>query len=245
MQAVTRRNALKTTALLGAAAALRPSLFAQTSGGSLQVSLEDLPYELNALEPAIDAQTMRIHHGRHHGGYVRNLQAALEVLPGVVSMEALLGGIPNLPESLQTVVRNHGGGHWNHDLFWKSMAPPGQGGGGQPRGPLAARILADFGSYNAFTDQFSQTASSVFGSGWAWLIVNRRGRLAVTATPNQDNPLMQGLVPDEELGTPILGLDVWEHAYYLHYQNRRSDYISNWWKVVNWHAVSDRFALAG
>jgi len=244
MKNLTRRDALKSTAILGAAAALRPSLFAQPPAGGLRVSLEDLPYDYDALEPAVDEQTMRIHHGRHHGGYVRNLQSALEEIPGAVSMEGLLRDIPLLPESLQTTVRNNGGGHWNHDLFWKSMAPPGQGGGGQPGGPLAARIQSDFGSFKAFTDRFSQAASGVFGSGWAWLILNRQGRLAVTSTPNQDNPLMRGLVPDDELGTPILGLDVWEHAYYLHYQNRRGDYISNWWNVVNWEAVGEKFAQA-
>ncbi len=244
MQNMTRRHALKTTALLGAAAALRPSLFAQPVAGGLRVSLKDLPYDYDALEPAIDEKTMRIHHGKHHGGYVRNLQTALEELPGQSSMEGLLRDIPLLPESLQTTVRNNGGGHWNHDLFWEIMAPPGEGGGGQPRGSLAATILRDFGSLKAFTDQFSQAASGVFGSGWAWLIVTPQGRLKVTSTPNQDNPLMRGLVPDTELGTPILGLDVWEHAYYLHYQNRRGDYVSNWWKVVNWDAVGAKFEQA-
>ncbi|MCH8528234.1 MAG: superoxide dismutase [Kiritimatiellae bacterium] len=210
----------------------------------MRVGLKDLPYDYDALEPAIDAETMRIHHGRHHAGYVNNLKTALEEIPGATSMEGLLRDIPLLPESLQTTVRNNGGGHWNHDLFWTIMAPPGQGGGGQPGGPLAARIQSDFGSFKAFTERFSQAAAGVFGSGWAWLILNRQGRLAVTSTPNQDNPLMRGLVPDEELGTPVLGLDVWEHAYYLHYQNRRGDYISNWWKVVNWNAVGEKFVQA-
>ncbi|MCC5845724.1 MAG: superoxide dismutase [Verrucomicrobia bacterium] len=241
---MTRRDALKSTAILGAAAALRPSLFAQHPAGGLRVGLKDLPYDYDALEPAIDAETMRIHHGRHHAGYVNNLKTALEEIPGATSMEGLLRDIPLLPESLQTTVRNNGGGHWNHDLFWTIMAPPGQGGGGQPGGPLAARIQSDFGSFKAFTERFSQAAAGVFGSGWAWLILNRQGRLAVTSTPNQDNPLMRGLVPDEELGTPVLGLDVWEHAYYLHYQNRRGDYISNWWKVVNWNAVGEKFVQA-
>lgn len=249
MTKITRRHALKSTALLGAAAALRPSLFAQSgqngSGqGGLEITLSDLPYDYDALEPAIDGQTMRIHHGRHHAGYVRNLQNALKSMPAPTSMEALLSDIPSLPGAVQTAVRNNGGGHWNHDLFWRIMAPPGQGGGGQPRGALAARIQTDFGSMKAFTDQFSQAAATRFGSGWAWLIVTPQKRLAVTSTPNQDNPLMRGLVPDGELGTPILGLDVWEHAYYLYYQNRRSDYISNWWKVVNWDAVRENFDAA-
>lgn len=243
MKNMTRRDALKTTVLLGAAAALRPSAFAQSPGG-IHIDFGGLPYAFDALEPAIDEKTMRIHHGKHHAGYVRNLKKALEDHPGAATMEGVLRDLPLLPEPLQTTLRNNGGGHWNHELFWNSMASPGAGGGGHPGGPLAARIQADFGSYREFTDLFSQAAASRFGSGWAWLILNRQGRLAVTSTPNQDNPLMRGLVPDEELGTPILGLDVWEHAYYLHYQNRRGDYISNWWKVVNWNVVGEKFIHA-
>jgi Fe-Mn family superoxide dismutase len=244
MKTLTRRDALKTTALLGTAAALRPSLFAQPVAGGLRIVLEDLPYPHDALEPAIDEKTMRIHHENHHGAFVRNLQNISDELRGHANIESLLRDIPLLPESIRTVVRNNGGGHYNHDLFWKIMAPPGQGGGGLPQGPLAARIQTEFGSYKAFTDLFSQKAAGVFGSGWAWLILTQQGRLAVTSTPNQDNPLMRGLVPDEEFGTPILGLDVWEHAYYLRYQYRRGDYISNWWKVVNWQAVGRKFEQA-
>lgn len=243
MNAMTRRQALKTTLMLGAAAALRPPLFARTGGG-YAAELPELPYAFDALEPAIDAETMRIHHGKHHAGYVRNLQKALESLPGVDSLESLLAGIPGLPAALQTTVRNNGGGHWNHDLFWRIMAPPGQGGGGQPGGELAARIFADFGSVAGMTEAFSQAAATRFGSGWAWLVVRPGGRLAVTSTPNQDNPLMKGVVPEAETGIPVLGLDVWEHAYYLHYQNRRGDYISNWWKLVNWEAVQGLYGQA-
>lgn len=240
---MTRRDAMKTTALLGLAATASPRVFAQ-AGQVLQVELGDLPYPADALEPAIDARTMEIHHGRHHAGYVRNFRTALERLPGFSSTEAVLEDIPSLPEDLQTTVRNNGGGHWNHDLFWKVMAPAGRGGGGTPAGDLAARITADFGSFARMVELFSEAGATRFGSGWAWLVKRPTGELVIGSTPNQDNPLMKGLVPDELLGTPILGLDVWEHAYYLHYQNRRGDYISNWWQVVNWPEVSRRFAGA-
>ncbi|MCC5846637.1 MAG: superoxide dismutase [Verrucomicrobia bacterium] len=209
----------------------------------MKVALPDLPYAKDALEPAIDRKTMEIHHGRHHAGYANNFQSALDRLPGATSVEEVLADIPSLPEDLQTTVRNNGGGHWNHDLFWKIMAPPGQGGGGTPAGNLAARINADFGSFAAFSEAFSEAGATRFGSGWAWLVARPDGSLVVGSTPNQDNPLMKGLVPDDLIGTPILGLDVWEHAYYLHYQNRRGDYISNWWKLVNWPEVSRRYGV--
>lgn len=244
MKILTRRDALKTTALLGAAAAVRPALFARTATGGLRIALADLPYPPDALEPAIDEKTMRIHHQNHHGAFVRNLNSVIDQLQSFETVENLLQSLSDVPDSIRTLVRNNGGGHWNHDHFWKIMAAPGEGGGGQPTGPLAAQLHADFGSYRNFTEQFTQKAAGVFGSGWAWLIVTPQGRLAVTSTPNQDNPLMRGLVPDAEFGTPILGLDVWEHAYYLRYQYRRADYISNWWNVVNWEAVSENFRRA-
>lgn len=239
---MTRRTALKSTAVLGAAAMAGPRLFADDP--FTPVALSPLPYAFDALEPAIDAKTMEIHHGRHHAGYVRNFQEALKSEGVNQPVEDILADIPSLPESIQTAVRNNGGGHWNHDLFWNVMAPAGNGGGGAPTGALAARILADFGSLGAFTDAFSEAASTRFGSGWAWLVAKPDGRLVVGSTPNQDNPLMRGIVPDELTGRPVLGLDVWEHAYYLHYQNRRGDYISNWWNVVNWPAVSARYQRA-
>lgn len=239
---ITRRTALKTTAMMGVAATAAPRIFAR-AGATMKVALPDLPYAKDALEPAIDRKTMEIHHGRHHAGYANNFQSALDRLPGATSVEEVLADIPSLPEDLQTTVRNNGGGHWNHDLFWKIMAPPGQGGGGTPAGNLAARINADFGSFAAFSEAFSEAGATRFGSGWAWLVARPDGSLVVGSTPNQDNPLMKGLVPDDLIGTPILGLDVWEHAYYLHYQNRRGDYISNWWKLVNWPEVSRRYGV--
>jgi len=238
----SRRDALKSLAILGGGLALQPRVLAQATR-QLSVSLPELPYATDSLEPAIDKKTMEIHHGRHHAAYTRNFQAALEQLPGYRSVEEILADIPALPEELKSVVRDHGGGHWNHALFWEILAPSGRGGGGEPQGELAAQIRRDFGGFGDMNRAFSQAAASVFGSGWAWLIRRADGRLKVVATPNQDNPLMKGLVPDDDIGTPILGLDVWEHAYYLHYQNRRGDYISNWWNVVNWSAVSQRFTV--
>ncbi|WFB35617.1 superoxide dismutase [Kiritimatiellota bacterium B12222] len=241
---ITRRDALKRTALLGAAAALAPGWLtrAQSVEAAMFV-LPDLPYPANALEPAIDARTMQIHHDKHHAGYVRKLNAAMAEVSGEYSYEELFAGMDTFPETLQGAIRNNGGGAYNHDLFWTSMAPPARGGGGMPSGALAAKINQDFGSFAVFQDQFSQAAGTVFGSGWAWLIQRKSdGKLVIVTTENQDNPLMVSVLPPEKLGTPLLGLDVWEHAYYLHYQNRRADYISNWWKVVNWPEVSLRLA---
>lgn len=234
---LSRREMLRNSALLGAAAAVAPGLLRAQSAAST-VRLPDLPYAFDALEPAIDAATMRIHHGRHHAGYVGKYNDAVARLPNAGTLEQVIGALPDVPADLQATLRNNGGGVWNHSLFWESMAPPGRSEG--PTGDLAAQLAADFGSVAAFKESFSRAAATRFGSGWAWLILRPNGKLAVTSTPNQDNPLMKGLVPDTELGTPLLGLDVWEHAYYLHYQNRRGDYISNWWKVVNWQAVADR-----
>jgi Fe-Mn family superoxide dismutase len=203
--------------------------------------LPKLPYAANALEPTIDARTMEIHHGKHHATYVTKLNEALEGTPDLAgeSIESVCAKIHTLPEALQGAVRNNGGGHYNHSLFWTVMAP---GGGGEPSGTLASAITEAFKSFGDFQKAFAQAATTRFGSGWAWLYVKADGRLGVCSTANQDNPLMTGIVPDQ--GTPILGLDVWEHAYYLHYQNRRPDYINAWWDVVNWSAVQDRFNAA-
>ena len=198
--------------------------------------LPALPYAFEALEPHIDAQTMQIHHDRHHAAYINNANAALEGHPDLQAKDVLdlLRHIDTVPESIRTVLRNNAGGHANHSLFWTIMRP---GGGGAPSGRLAEDIASAFGSFDAFKEQFAKAAAGRFGSGWAWLVVDRCGRLAITSTPNQDNPVMEGL-------TPILGLDVWEHAYYLKYQNRRPDYISAFWNVVNWDEVARRYAAA-
>ena len=199
-------------------------------------TLPALPYDKTALEPHIDATTMEIHHGRHHNAYVTNLNNAIAGKPGLESkpVEDLCKEINTVPEDIRTAVRNNGGGHWNHTFFWNIMGP---NAGGAPSGDLAAAINAAFGSFDAFKEAFAKAGVGRFGSGWAWL-VKKDGKLAITSTPNQDNPLMDGS------GTPILGLDVWEHAYYLKYQNKRPDYIAAWWNVVNWNAVAERFARA-
>ncbi len=198
--------------------------------------LPPLPYDYNALEPHIDEQTMRIHHDKHHAAYVNNLNAALEGHPDLaaLSIEELLRGIDRVPEAIRTAVRNNGGGHANHTLFWEIMKP---GGSKEPTGELAAAINQTFGSFEKFKEEFSKAAIGRFGSGWAWLVVDAQGGLKVYSTANQDSPLMQG-------DTPILGLDVWEHAYYLKYQNRRPDYVQAWWNVVNWDEVARRYAAA-
>jgi Fe-Mn family superoxide dismutase len=203
-----------------------------------QFSLPPLPYSPEALEPAIDATTMTIHHDRHHGAYVANLNGQIKANPTLanLSLDALQGQISRFP----VAVRNNGGGHWNHTQFWMVMAPPGEGGA--PSEALLAAINASFGSLEAMQTQFSQAAAGRFGSGWAWLIRKADGSLAITSTANQDNPLMD--LPEVERGTPLLGLDVWEHAYYLKYQNRRPDYITAWWSVVNWEEVNRRFAAS-
>jgi len=207
--------------------------------------LPALPYAHDALEPTIDAKTMEIHHQKHHGGYVSKLNAALEGHDDLLGMsiEDLCRHIEKVPEAKRTAVRNNGGGHCNHSIFWATMAPAGAGGGGAPDGDLGAAIDAACGSFDAFKKQFADAGAGQFGSGWAWLCRAGDGSVFVTSTPNQDNPLMGGLV--EKAGTPLLGLDVWEHAYYLNYQNRRPDYIEAWWNVVNWKAVAERFAAAG
>ena len=200
-------------------------------------SLPDLPYAHDALAPTIDAQTMQIHHGKHHQGYVNKLNAALEGHADLQqkSVEDLLRGIDDVPRDIRTAVRNNGGGHANHSLFWPIMSPDG---GGRPSGDLATAIDSAFGSFDDFKEKFESAATGQFGSGWAWLVVKGDGSgLDVYSTPNQDSPYMQG-------DTPILGLDVWEHAYYLNYQNKRADYAAKWWDVVNWNQVSDNYGQA-
>jgi Fe-Mn family superoxide dismutase len=197
--------------------------------------LPALPYAHNALEPHVDSMTMEIHHGKHHAAYVNNLNAALNGTENEgKSLESLMANISKLPAA----VRNNGGGHYNHSLFWTIMSPKG---GGAPTGELAAAINSAFGSFDAFKEKFASAAATRFGSGWAWLCVEN-GVLKVCSTPNQDNPLMD--VVTDCNGTPILGLDVWEHAYYLKYQNRRPDYIAGFWNVVNWDEVARRYAAA-
>ncbi len=196
-------------------------------------TLPPLPYDFAALEPHIDAKTMEIHHGKHHQTYVNNLNAAIEKAPDLASksLDDLMRNVNTLPESVRTAVRNNGGGHWNHSMFWQIMAPKA---GGEPGGNLGNAIRSAFGDFAKFREQFSAAGVGRFGSGWAWL-VNNGGKLSITSTPNQDNPLMEGQ-------RAIMGLDVWEHAYYLKYQNRRPDYITAWWNVVNWKEVDKRFS---
>ena len=198
----------------------------------MSFTLPPLPYPYDALEPHIDARTMEIHHTKHHQAYVNNLNAAIEKAPELAnkSLDDLMRNVNSLPESVRTAVRNNGGGHWNHAMFWQLMGP---GKGGEPRGALADAIRQSFGDFSKFKEQFAAAAAGRFGSGWAWL-VDDGGKLSITSTPNQDNVLMDGK-------KGILGLDVWEHAYYLKYQNRRPEYIGAWWNVVNWDEVSSRF----
>ncbi|WLR49851.1 superoxide dismutase [Bacillus tianshenii] len=198
--------------------------------------LPKLPYEYNALEPHIDATTMEIHHTKHHNTYVTKLNAALEGHNDLQSksIEDLMANLNEVPDDIQTAVRNNGGGHANHSLFWTILCP---NGGGEPTGELAEDINKTFGSFDKFKEEFAAAAAGRFGSGWAWLVVNKNNELEITSTPNQDTPLMDGK-------TPILGLDVWEHAYYLNYQNRRPDYINAFWSVVKWDEVANRYSAA-
>ncbi|MEO1001703.1 MAG: superoxide dismutase [Cyanobacteria bacterium J06638_7] len=218
--------------LLGCCLAL---LLTGAPAARAEFSLPPLPYPADALEPALNARTMTIHHDRHHAGYVAKLNAALAERPALaaLSLEQLQRRAGQLPEAL----RNNAGGHWNHSQFWTAMAAPGDGGA--PGAELEAAIQASFGSFAALQERFSQVAAARFGSGWAWLILRPNGELAVSGTANQDNPLMN--LAGIERGIPLLGLDVWEHAYYLDYQNRRSDYIQAWWPLVNWTEVSRRY----
>jgi superoxide dismutase, Fe-Mn family len=246
----SRREFLGALAL-GAAGAASGGAFA-TSGifqptsnpesTTMSFTLPELPYAENALEPAIDALTMNIHRTKHHNAYVTNLNKALEGHADLASMsiEDLCRSIAKVPEPIRMAVRNNGGGHWNHSMFWKWMAPAGQGGA--PSAELAAAIDKAFGSMDGFKEKFAAAGAGRFGSGWAWLCKNPDGSLAVCSTQNQDNPLMAGIADCG--GMPILGCDVWEHAYYLNYQNRRPDYLKAWWSVVNWAEVSRQYASA-
>jgi Fe-Mn family superoxide dismutase len=200
-------------------------------------TLPPLPYAFDALEPHIDAKTMEIHHGKHHQAYVTNLNTALEKAPELQgkSIDDLLRDLSSVPEAIRTAVRNNGGGHWNHTMFWEIMAPKG---GGEPSGPLGKAIGSAFGNFEEFKKQVNAAGVGRFGSGWAWLVIDKGGKLAITSTPNQDNPLMEGV-------KAVMGVDVWEHAYYLKYQNRRPDYLNAWWNTVNWNAVEKRYQAAG
>jgi Fe-Mn family superoxide dismutase len=255
---MTRRQAIKTTALASAAIATIPVAFAQQGGGlrpempmprdlidtaPAPFTLPPLPYDYDALEPFIDTETMHIHHDKHHAAYIANLNKAVAQFPdqGNKSVEDLLKNLDTVPEKIRTAVRNNGGGHYNHSLFWQMMKP---GGGGEPSGDLAKAIDSNFGNFSTFKETFSKTALGQFGSGWAWLVLvggtlkiqarGDKGTLKIEASPNQDTPLSSGQ-------TPLLGLDVWEHAYYLKHQNKRVDYIAAWWNVTNWDFVASRF----
>jgi Fe-Mn family superoxide dismutase len=201
-----------------------------------EFTLPPLPYDYSALEPHVDAQTMQIHHGKHHQAYITNLNNALKDhadLQGK-TVEQLITNLDSVPESIRTVVRNNGGGHYNHSLFWQVMGP---NAGGEPTGAVADAINAELGGYAAFKEAFTKAGLTRFGSGWAWLAVGKDGKLAVSSSPNQDSPLMEG-------ATPILGNDVWEHAYYLNYQNRRPDYLAAWFNLINWAEVNRRYQAA-
>jgi Fe-Mn family superoxide dismutase len=238
---ITRRQAIKTTALAAAAAVAVPGAIAQTPPAAAPATaaptgpftLAPLPYAFDALEPHIDARTMEIHHDKHHAAYVANLNKAMAEVPELRanSAEALLKAMVALPDKLKTAVRNNAGGHVNHTLFWQMMK---KNGGGEPTGDLGKAIEKKFGSFSAFKDELKKTALGVFGSGWAWLVWNGK-ELEIEPTPNQDSPLLLSRLP-------LLGIDVWEHAYYLKHQNRRADYIDAWWNVVNWDFVADRYA---
>ncbi len=194
--------------------------------------LPELPYGFDALEPYIDARTMEIHHGKHHAGYVKKLNAAIEGTEYEnMDIEELIKGLSKVPDNIRTAVQNNGGGHYNHSIFWPIMGPDG---GGEPSGDLASAISDTFGNFDKFKEEFSNAAATRFGSGWAWLVVDNSGNLKIMSTPNQDNPISQGL-------KPVMGIDVWEHAYYLKYQNKRAEYIENWWNVINWDAVAERY----
>jgi len=217
----------------------QPSAVASSPGGELSAypaQLPPLPYEYGALAKAIDAETMKLHHDRHHASYVENLNEALKQQSNLQnpSVEALLRDLNSVPEAIGTTVQNNGGGHLNHTIFWQIMSP---NGGGQPTGAVAEAINQTFGSFENFRKQFNEAGGGRFGSGWVWLVRNSQGQLQITTTPNQDNPITEGFYP-------ILGNDVWEHAYYLRYQNRRAEYLTNWWNVVNWEEVNRRFQLA-
>ena len=230
----TRRQLFRSIALAGASASALKLATAQTPAPKGPFTLPKLPYAFDALEPHIDARTMEIHHDRHHAGYVNNLNAAIAKHPelGRKSLDELVGSLSSIPEDIRTAVRNNGGGHINHSLFWQVMA---RNAGGQPKGELAKAIDKSFGSFASFKDQFSHAATGVFGSGWAWLGFDSARNLHIHSSPNQDNPWMEG-------HGALMGIDVWEHAYYLKYQNHRADYVKAWWNVVNWDFIASRYA---
>jgi len=212
---------------------------------NMKHELPKLPYDYSALEPYIDSRTMEIHHSKHHQAYIDKLNAALESVSGrtdlqTKSVEDLLKDLNSIPEDIRTAVRNHGGGHYNHSIFWTSMDSPAKvavtGGSREPAGPISDAIEKEFGRFSDFKEKLAAAAVGVFGSGWAWLTKDNSGKLVIMSTPNQDSPVSQGLVP-------LFGVDVWEHAYYLKYQNRRAEYIENWWNVVNWEEVGRRFMV--
>ncbi len=206
----------------------------------MSFTLPELPYSFDALEPYIDARTMEIHHGKHHGGYVNNLNAALDKAPDLAgkSLEELIASVNSLPEAIRTAVRNNGGGHWNHSFFWKIMKGSG---GGEPEGDLKDAIDSAFGSFESFKSNFIKAGATRFGSGWAWLVVAEDGSLKIGSTPNQDNPLMD---ISAFKGKPILAVDVWEHAYYLHYQNRRPEYLEAFFSVIDWKQVAAHYTAS-
>lgn len=224
------KNTLKTTLLVIAGSVMSVSAWAEFKQAPL-------PYATNALQPAIDQQTMELHYGKHHKAYVDNLNAQIKTYPELDKMDPVQ--LQKQISKYNTAVRNNGGGHFNHTFFWESLAPANKTG--QPSAALTKQITQDFGSMDAFKQKFNEAATGRFGSGWAWLIVSPEGKLAITSTPNQDNPLMDLA---ETKGQPLLGLDVWEHAYYLKYQNRRADYIKAFWSVVNWNKLNERYMQA-
>ena len=246
-----KRDFIKTGTILGVGAMVGPMISCNSGGGNKNAAsadaqtdqatgpftLPDLPYGHDALEPYIDTQTMQIHHGKHHAGYVRKLNKALE---GVELNSKDLASIVSAVGEEDAGVRNNGGGHYNHSLFWKIMKP---GGGNLAEGNLRDAINSSFGSFDDFKSAFSNAAATRFGSGWAWLSADKEGKLFVSSTPNQDNPLMASVV--EQAGSPIMGIDVWEHAYYLKYQNMRKEYISNFFQLINWEEVANNYALLG
>ncbi len=235
---IDRRQVLGTLAAAAGALAVRGSVFG-AQAPSAPFTVPPLPYAYDALEPHVDAETMRLHHDKHHVAYVARLNEALVAAPELAGrpIEQLLSELDRAPEPIRAALRNQGGGHLNHTLFWTSMRPVGVAAATGPAGILAASIAADFGSQATLVERFSAAATGVFGSGWAWLVAGPDGRLAVESTANQDSPLSAGRIP-------LLGLDVWEHAYYLKYQNRRADYLKAWWNVVDWPAVEVRLRTA-